>query len=171
MKALPRPSLLVLWIVRIFAIYTLIQALFRFHFYYYSPEHVLRSMIVSTESAETYRLSVLQAVSVQIVIGAILVYGLFRLTSLATRYLLGISVSIAFFRVSYHFFKGLYVLAILPAKYAAASHILLMAEIFQFAELILLLAVVWISLRPPEFSKSADDNILPNLPHPLFKSH
>jgi hypothetical protein len=167
MKALPQPSLLMLWIGRIFAAYVLLHGLVDFQFYYFSSDDALRSTVPSAGSIAPFRTAALHAASIELLGGSILFFSLFLLRNIIARFCLGLTASMGFVMLSYHFVRRLYILFHLPPVYEFVVHGLRQAELFQLGALLMQFMLIWISLRPPQSSKTSGHH---SSDHPLPQS-
>ena len=158
MKALPRPSLVVFWLARMFAAYGLVLPLLRFRLYHFN----------SDEAA--IRMSALQVFSFNLLAPALLISCLLLLQSRVARFCLGLTGSLLFIMQSYRFVRGLYILWCVPAIYhLPAFYSLFEAELFRLGVLIMNLSMIWIALYPPQSSKSSTtipSSIIPS-PNPV----
>ena len=188
MKALPMPSLKLLWVARIYAVWTLISSWVRLIFYSSGPHTEIATssskMELSSAAQIVHSLPRIPETStiithvvysgptasfvVEIVFFACLAFGLFLLNRSLGRLMVGAAalglLAMTFYGVLYLVYSA----TMASSVSSGFHHTFLIILAGSYCNAVLLFGYIWLALQPPESPKNHHDYSLPN--HPLPQS-
>lgn len=167
MKALPRPSLLVLWLARLYATCVLIFDLMRLVFYSTEPHRVIITQ-GAPQDAHTGSSSILvysgptASFLIQILLVAGLIFGLLMVHRKLGRTMVGIAALGLLSMAVYGAIRFFYLLAISNSIAVGFLHIKLPFFLVSVGcNILFQLANIWLALRPPHRMNMESDNSTP----------